>query len=147
MVAYTMAMDLPSDDEQEDQDDAEMTMSYPQDAVDLYTTVCEQEGGVLLVIKESNYDCTAFGDSIRLVIQNMAQCVAPVDDCEGFHQEKLLVQTMDQLGIDCEIGNEEEEEAANAAPSTKNTFPIFMAVGIGGVRARDCADCLPQSDA
>jgi hypothetical protein len=70
-----------------------------------------------------------------------------VDDCEGFNQEQLLVQTMGQLGIDCEIGNEEEEEAAKAALSIKNTFPIFMAVGIGGVLVTACADCLPQSDA
>jgi hypothetical protein len=32
---------------------------------------------------------------------------------------------MDQLGLECEIGN--GEEAANA-PSTKKPFPIFMAV-------------------
>ena len=106
MFAYLIiSMDFPSDDD-EDQDVNDITITYPQEAVDSYNAVCGEVGGVLLVIKEGTYDCTMDEeDSCQLTIQNMAQCVASVEDHEGFPQGKLLVQTMDQLGLECKIGN------------------------------------------
>jgi hypothetical protein len=105
-------------------------MTYPQEAVNSYKSICEQEGGILLVIKKRTYDCT-MGDEedtdVQLIIQNMAQCVASVDDCEGFPQVKLLVQTMEELGVECTFGID-NAPSEDAFRKTAKPFSIVMAV-------------------
>ncbi len=122
-------LDLPTDEYAGD--NLIITVAYPQHAVNFYKAICEQEGGVLLVIvKEGTYECTIDEEDTvgQLIIQNMAQCVASVDDCEGFPKVKLLVPTLNEFGMECEFGIDDGEFGMDDEATNNNAPELATAI-------------------
>jgi hypothetical protein len=117
-LEYAFSMEFPDEADLLDESLSSMTIVYPQEAVDTFRTVCEQEGGTLLVIQEGNYDCVSNDISMQLTIQNMANCVASTDNCKDIDQEHLLEASFQELGMECDAGTASTEPLAPAPSKT-----------------------------
>jgi len=95
-----------------------MSASYPQDKLTEYGAYCTKYGGKLHTIKIDFFDCTLRGSSedIEVTLKNFANCMADVEECEGFGQEHLLQEAWNELGLVCEL---EEEETKKDPPNKK----------------------------
>lgn len=118
-MQYTMSQDAPK----RQASNFEMTMSHPQEAIDAYQKVCRVERGFLLVVKTGRYDCVRNKQYIQVNVHNMAKCVAATENCVNFPQEKMMLQIMEKVGIDCGIRNGEYLE--NGSPYTNSGSPIW----------------------
>jgi hypothetical protein len=160
-LEYSLSMDLPDEADLLDESLASMTIVYPQEAVDMFRAVCEQEGGTLLVIQEGNYDCVSNDISRQLTIQNVANCVASTDSCKDIDQEHFLVALWQELGMECdaesapteplalaqskppaELAVKNESEPEEVEPKkvqnivTSVTVFMLLALGVFGLRRR-----------
>merc|ERR1711897_25229 len=93
-----------------------MVASYPADKVKNYDSYCSKNGGKLHLIKIDFFDCLLLGttDDIELTLKNFANCMADVEECEGFGQEHLLQEAWRELGLNCIL---EEEETKKDPPN------------------------------
>jgi len=105
-ASFTAAMDMDMTSKQK------MYAKYPEDELQNYLTYCQKYGGKLHVIKLDFFDCILQGskDDIELTLKNFANCMADVDDCEGFGQEHLLQEAWAELGLACSLEDEETKK-------------------------------------
>lgn len=106
---FTMAMEMDMTSSQK------MYAKYPEDKLKTYDSFCTKNGGILHVIKLDFFDCILRGSSedIELTLKNFANCMADVEECEGFGQEHLLQEAWAELGLNCIL---EEEETKKDPP-------------------------------
>lgn len=107
---FTAAMEMEMTSAQK------MSARYPEDQLRSYEAFCEKYGGKMHIIKIDFFDCLLHGqnDDIELTLKNFANCMADVDECEGFGQEHLLEEAWAELGLNCLL---EEEETKKDPPS------------------------------
>ena len=98
-----------------------MYAKYPQEKLDRYDATCTKYGGKLHTIKLDFFDCKLNGssDDIELTLKNFANCMADVEDCEGFGQEHLLQEAWDELGLHCALEDEETKKDPINPPPPK----------------------------
>jgi hypothetical protein len=96
-----------------------MYAKYPEDKLNSYDKYCNQAGGVLHVIKLDFFDCILRGsnEDIELTLKNFANCMADVEECEGFGQEHLLQEAWAELGLNCIL---EEGETKKDPPKSQD---------------------------
>jgi len=102
---FTDAMEMDMTSEQK------MYAKYPEDKVKNYDTQCSKNGGKLHLIKMDFFDCLLLGtkDDIELTLKNFANCMADVEECEGFGQEHLLQEAWKELGLNCLLEDGEKK--------------------------------------
>lgn len=110
---FTSAMDMEMTSKQK------MYAKYPEDKLKTYESYCDQAGGKIHIIKLDFFDCILRGsnEDIELTLKNFANCMADVEECEGFGQEHLLQEAWAELGLNCIL---EEEETKKDPPKDKN---------------------------
>merc|ERR1712086_696155 len=92
-----------------------MYAKYPEDQVKSYDDICTKSGGKLHIIKIDFFDCLLLGttEDVELTLKNFANCMADVEECEGFGQEHLLQEAWRELGLNC---------SRNAGDARSETF-------------------------
>jgi hypothetical protein len=102
--ASSMEMDMTSKQK--------MYAKYPEDKLKRYDDACTKYGGMLHTIKLDFFDCTMRGstDDIELTVKNFANCMADVDECVDFGQEHLLQEAWEELGLHCDLEDEETKK-------------------------------------
>jgi len=103
---FTMAMEMEMTSSQK------MYAKYPEDKLNTYDKYCGKSGGVLHVIKLDFFDCILKGSNsdIELTLKNFANCMADVEECEGFGQEHLLQEAWGELGLNCILVEKETKK-------------------------------------
>jgi hypothetical protein len=110
---FTAAMEM------EMTSDEKMYAKYPEDKLKNYEVYCSKYGGKMHIIKIDFFDCILRGSptDIELTLKNFANCMAKIEECEGFGQEHLLQEAWGELGLDCIL---EEEETKKDPPKSND---------------------------
>jgi len=89
-----------------------MKAVYPEDVMKNYGTHCSKNGGKLHIIKIDFFDCVLLQstEDVELTLKNFANCMAEVDECEGFGQEHLLQEAWKEMGLNCILEDEETKK-------------------------------------
>lgn len=101
-----------------------MKATYPQEQLTSYDAYCSGNGGKIHIIKIDFFDCILLGAAteIELTLKNFANCLADVEECEGFSQEHLLQEAWKELGLACVL-EEEETKKDPPFPNGNNNKP------------------------
>jgi len=134
---FTAAMEM------EMTSDEKMYAKYPEDKLKNYEVYCSKYGGKMHIIKIDFFDCILRGSptDIELTLKNFANCMAKIEECEGFGQEHLLQEAWGELGLDCIL--EEEETKKDPPKSNDNNVDDDIAKKRKGGGSRRCRRCRP----
>lgn len=101
-----------------------MYAKYPEEQVKNYDAYCTKYGGKLHTIKLDFFDCIMRGakTDIELTLKNFATCMAKTEECEGFRQEHLLQEAWKDLGLMCELEEEETKKDPPTKDAPKNKY-------------------------
>lgn len=112
---FTARMEFSNAMEMDMTSSQKMYAKYPEDQVKSYDDICGKSGGKLHIIKIDFFDCLLLGttEDVELTLKNFANCMADVEECEGFGQEHLLQEAWRELGLNCIL---EEEETKKDPP-------------------------------
>jgi len=104
--SFTQAMDMKMTS------DEKMSATYPKEELDNYDTYCTKHGGKMHWIKVDFFDCRMIGskDDVELTLRNFANCMADVEECNGFGQEHLLQEAWQEMGLFCELEDHETKK-------------------------------------
>ncbi|VEU39609.1 unnamed protein product [Pseudo-nitzschia multistriata] len=91
-----------------------MSASYPAEMLKDYDSLCSKYGGKLHSIKIDFFDCYLLSgtpeDDVELTLKYFANCMADVEECEGFNQEHIIQEAWKEMGLKCELEAEETKK-------------------------------------
>lgn len=98
--------------------DDKMLASYADEILKNYEAYCSKYRGKMHTIKIDFFDCILRGSpkDIELTLKNFGNCMADVEECEGFGQEHLLQEAWGELGLNCIL----EDKETKKNPSNKD---------------------------
>ena len=91
-----------------------MYATYLEKSVKGYELYCSNYGGKMHTIYLDFFDCFLVGNraagDIELTLKNFANCMADVEECKDFGQEHLLQEAWADMGLLCELEEEETKK-------------------------------------